>query len=77
MSEDEAVPVEHRTPGEVFGLLSNDLRVEIIQALGNARKPLSFSALREGVDERGRDVGIYWGSALDDRWADDGSYQDL
>lgn len=52
MSEDEAVPVEHRTPGEVFGLLSNDLRVEIIQALGKARKPLSFSVLREGVGER-------------------------
>lgn len=44
--------MEHRPPGVVFGLLSNDLRVEIVQALGEAREPLSFSALREVVGER-------------------------
>lgn len=52
MSEDEEVAVEHRTPGEVFEFLSNDLRVAIVQALGAAREPLSFSVLRENVGER-------------------------
>ena len=52
MGDDEAVSVERRPPGEVFGLLSNELRVEILQALGDAREPLSFSALREAVGVR-------------------------
>lgn len=52
MSDDDAVAVEHRAPEAVFGLLSTDLRVAIVQALGEAREPLSFSALRGVVGER-------------------------
>jgi DNA-binding transcriptional ArsR family regulator len=52
MSEDEEIAVDHRKPGAVFELLSNDLRVDIVQALGEAREPLSFSSLREIVGER-------------------------
>lgn len=52
MSDDETVAVEHRPPGEVFELLSSDRRVEIVQALGEAGEPMSFSALREAVSER-------------------------
>lgn len=51
MSDDETVAVDHRPPGEAFGLLSNDLRVAIVQELGAAGEPLSFSSLRERVDE--------------------------
>mgnify|MGYP000167322391 CR=1 FL=1 len=51
MSEEE-IAVDHRKPGAVFELLSNDLRVDIVQALGEADGPLSFSALREIVDEQ-------------------------
>lgn len=52
MSEDEEISVEHRKPGEVFELVSNDLRVDIVQALGEAAQPLSFSTLRETTGER-------------------------
>jgi DNA-binding transcriptional ArsR family regulator len=52
MSEDEELAIDHRKHGAVFGLLSNDLRVDIVQTLGEAREPLSFSSLREIVDER-------------------------
>ncbi|MFC7212686.1 hypothetical protein ACFQO4_01150 [Saliphagus sp. GCM10025334] len=52
MSDDEAVSVEHRPPEEVFGLLSNDLRVEIVQVLGKNGEPLSFLDLRTAVSER-------------------------
>ena len=51
MSEEE-IAVDHRKPGAVFELLSNDLRVDIVQALGEFRDPLSFSSLREAVGER-------------------------
>lgn len=52
MHNEKAVAVERQSPEEAFGLLSNDLRVSIVRALGEANKPLSFSALREGVGER-------------------------
>ncbi|EJN58522.1 winged helix-turn-helix domain-containing protein [Halogranum rubrum] len=40
-------------PEEVFALLGNDLRMRILQALfENPYEPLSFSTLRERVDER-------------------------
>lgn len=52
MRNEKAVAVERQSPEEAFGLLSNDLRVSIVRALGEANKPLSFSALREGVGER-------------------------
>jgi DNA-binding transcriptional ArsR family regulator len=44
--------VERRPPAEAFALLSNDLRLRIVQALGEAEGPLSFSTLRERVEER-------------------------
>lgn len=52
MSDDESVAVERRSPKDVFGLLSNDLRVEILQALGTSGEPRRFSELREAVGER-------------------------
>ncbi|MFB6086165.1 MAG: winged helix-turn-helix domain-containing protein [Halodesulfurarchaeum sp.] len=52
MTEDEELAVDHRKPGAVFELVSNDLRVDIVRALGEAREPLSFSSLREIVGER-------------------------
>ena len=56
MSDDEDIAVEHRKPGEVFELLSNDLRVDIVQTLGESDEPLSFSTLRErtGVRDSGK-----------------------
>lgn len=51
MTDEERVAVEHRPAGEIFGLLSDDLRVEIVQALGEANEPLAFSTLREVVGE--------------------------
>lgn len=51
MTGDERVAVEHRPAGEIFGLLSDDLRVDIVQALGEAGEPLAFSTLREAVEE--------------------------
>lgn len=52
MSSDDAVTVERQSPEEAFGLLSNDLRVDILQALGEAGDPQRFSELREAVGER-------------------------
>lgn len=51
MSDGERVAVEKRPPGEVFGLLSDDLRVDIVQALGETGEPMTFSTLRESVGE--------------------------
>lgn len=52
MSDEEGIAVNRQSPGEAFGLLSNDLRVGIVQALGEAGEPVSFSDLREAVGER-------------------------
>lgn len=52
MNSEEGVVVERQSPEEVFGLLSSDLRVDILQALGETRDPLAFSALRQAVGER-------------------------
>ena len=41
--------VERRSPDELFGLLADGTRMAIVQALGEAPGPLSFSALRERV----------------------------
>lgn len=51
-----SVSVQRRTPEAVFSLLSSDVRVGIVQALGEAGEPVSFSALREavGVDDSGK-----------------------
>jgi len=52
MSGDESVTVERQSPEAAFGLLSNDLRVDILQALGESEEPMAFSTLREAVGER-------------------------
>ncbi|MEF8806906.1 winged helix-turn-helix domain-containing protein [Natronomonas sp.] len=49
MNDDRTVAVEYQPPGEAFGLLSNDLRVEIVRTLGEAGEPMSFSAIRGAV----------------------------
>lgn len=47
----DAVSVEHRPPEAVFGLLANDVRVDILRALGETdQESLSFSALFDRVD---------------------------
>lgn len=46
----EAITVEHRPPEEVFGLLADDTRIEILGQLGETPdKTVSFSNLRERV----------------------------
>jgi hypothetical protein len=46
------IEVERRPPEEVFGLLGNELRVEILEALAaDPNEPVAFSALRERVGE--------------------------
>lgn len=52
MNDGKAVAVERQSPEEAFGLLSNDLRVRIVRALGEAGERLSFSTLREAMGER-------------------------
>jgi DNA-binding transcriptional ArsR family regulator len=49
MNNDRTVAVEYQPPEEAFGLLSNDLRVEIVRTLGEAEEPMSFSAIRSAV----------------------------
>lgn len=49
MTGDSAVAVERQPPDAAFGLLASDVRVRIVQALGEAGDRLSFSALREAV----------------------------
>jgi hypothetical protein len=39
-------------PENAFALLGNEMRLDIVQALGEAETPLSFSALRERVGAR-------------------------
>lgn len=51
MSDERNVSIERQSPEQAFGLLSSDLRVSIIQELGEAGEPLSFSTLRERIDE--------------------------
>lgn len=46
------ITVEHRPPEEVFALLGNELRVDILRALADETEPRSFSALRTAVGER-------------------------
>ncbi len=46
----EPSSVQRWTPEAVFSLLSSAVRVDIVQALGAADGPVSFSALREAVD---------------------------
>jgi hypothetical protein len=43
---------DQRSPEEAFALLGNDLRLRIIRVLSEANEPLSFSTLRERVEER-------------------------
>jgi DNA-binding transcriptional ArsR family regulator len=43
---------ENVTPEKAFSLLGNETRVAIIQVLGEASNPLSFSAVRERVGTR-------------------------
>ena len=52
MTSDDGVTVQRQSPEEAFGLLSNDLRVDILQALGGGGDPQRFSELREAVGER-------------------------
>lgn len=52
MNGEKAVAVERQPPEEAFGLLSNDLRVSIVRTLGEVGEPLTFSSLREAIDER-------------------------
>lgn len=40
------------SPDDAFGVLGNQIRMEILQTLGNEAEPLSFSALREAVGVR-------------------------
>lgn len=48
-----AISVERRPPEEVFALLGNELRVDLLRALADAGDdPVSFSALRAAVGER-------------------------
>lgn len=47
------ISVERRPPEDVFGLLGNELRVDILRALaGDVNEPRTFSELREAVGER-------------------------
>lgn len=49
--DEPAVHVERRSPDDVFGLLGNEVRVEILRALGETPDDaVSFSALFERVD---------------------------
>jgi DNA-binding transcriptional ArsR family regulator/transcription elongation factor Elf1 len=41
--------VDRRSPEELFGLLGDGTRLEIVRALGEAGGPLAFAALRERV----------------------------
>ena len=52
MDDQEASAVDRRTPAEAFGLLDNETRLSILEALSDAGDPLSFSELREEVGER-------------------------
>ena len=44
--------IEHEPPEEVFGLLGNRLRVDILRALADGDPPVVFSTLRDKVEER-------------------------
>ncbi|MFT4882769.1 MAG: hypothetical protein ACI8U4_000263 [Natronomonas sp.] len=49
----EAVSIDHRSDVDVFGLLANETRVEILRALGEQPDtPLSFSELQDRTDVR-------------------------
>ena len=51
--EDSPITVEFRPPEDVFGLLGNELRVDILRALAaDVNDPQTFSALRAAVGER-------------------------
>lgn len=52
MDSDGSPTVERQSPEEAFGLLSNDLRVDILHALGEAGDVQRFSELRTTVGER-------------------------
>lgn len=52
MSPKDGVTVERQSPEDTFELLSNSLRVRILQALSEADNPLPFSRLRGAVEER-------------------------
>jgi hypothetical protein len=43
---------DHRSPEDAFALLGSDLRLRIVRALSEVDEPLTFSALRERVEER-------------------------
>ncbi|MFW6448448.1 MAG: winged helix-turn-helix domain-containing protein [Halobacteriota archaeon] len=51
-----AITIDHRSIEETFGLLGDEVRVDILRALADAREPLSFSELRThvGVEDSGR-----------------------
>ena len=76
---DGPISVEHRPPEEVFGLLGNELRVDILQALAaDVNVPQSFSDLRAAVGERDSGKFNYHLKQLQGvfvRKADDGGYE--
>ncbi|WP_232703473.1 winged helix-turn-helix domain-containing protein [Halobacterium wangiae] len=51
MNDEATAAVERQPPEAAFALLSNDLRVAMLRALGEAADPLAFSELRERVGE--------------------------
>jgi len=52
MTAADGITVDRQPPEEAFAVLANDLRVDILQALGDADDPLTFSELRTTVDVR-------------------------
>ncbi|MFD1515267.1 winged helix-turn-helix domain-containing protein [Halomarina rubra] len=52
MDESPEISVDHRPPDEVFAVLGNETRVDILRAFVDADGPLTFSELREAVGMR-------------------------
>lgn len=50
-SDDEA-SITALSPDDAFSVLGNETRIQILQILGEAEEPLSFTELFDGVDER-------------------------
>ena len=52
MDDPSGITVEHRPPEEVFAVLGNETRIDILRAFVDADGPLTFSQLREAVGMR-------------------------
>ncbi|MFC5973020.1 helix-turn-helix domain-containing protein [Halomarina salina] len=52
MDDASGITVEHRPPDEVFAVLGNETRIDILRAFADADGPLTFSELREAVGMR-------------------------